>query len=324
MVIDEKNKRELKAYLLREFCKGNRWLAFNDGVEHLTRDDVQCFRKLTTADNFCEQLRDDRYGQVEPSFYSLKHLGGTLREMSGITVSVKIDAKTLQEEISKHPLECFCSGQNIVNELAKGEICPLFYKKKVDQSDIQHYSIVGHLYPKGAIYEIGHRLKVIKCCNDLDEGLRCLKSEASGLCGMVDGQRPELLLIGEIKNKKLQLDYEGLPAKNTGFVFAKANPKSFSAAESAYDIESYWKGRPFDLKEPVLAKFNTMHSCLEFYDGNLKKVLPQDSIEYFDLRYFDSSPIQIVNLQKKTITGDEKLNEQEKQQKFTKRLKHRF
>lgn len=324
MVIDEKNKRELKAYLLREFCAGNKWVAFDHKAQHLTCDDVQCFRTLAAGSGFCERMRDDCYGQVEPSYYYLKHLGATLREMSGVSVSDKIDTGRLQEEINKHPLEGCHERQNIVNELAKGELCPAFYKKTIDLPDIQNYTLIAHWYPRGLVYEIGHQFKVLNSFKELDEGLGVLKSEAAHVSRPVEGQRPELLLIGEIKNKKLQLDYEAVPDKNTGFVFAIANPQSHSAIESEYDIQKLWTGKPFDLKEPLLAKFNTMNSSLEFYDGNLKKISPQDTIEYFDFRYFDTRPFQIVNLQKKTIAGDEQLNQQEEQQKFTERLKHRM
>lgn len=321
MIIDEKNKRELKAYLLRELCVGSKWLAFDDRVDYVTRHDVQCFRTLRQASAFCERVRDDCYGQVEPSFYDFKNLAATLRAMSGVSVADKIDVKSSMAEIARHPLESFSKGENLVTELGKGELCPVLYQKKVDLSDIENFRLIAHSYPKGSVYEIGHGFRVLKSCKELDEGLSCLKNEAAQLSVPAGGQRPELLLIGEIKNKTLQLDYEVSPDKNTGFVFARANPKSFSDARSEYEIQSFWTGKPFDFKEPMLAKFNTANSNLEFYDGNLKKVSPKDVIEYIDLRYFDSSPAQIVNL-KKTIAGDERLNQEEAKQRLSYRLRH--
>ncbi len=136
-----------------------------------------------------------------------------------------------------------------------------------------------------------------------------------------DGDKPDVMLIGKIKNEEVLFNKENRLDENTGVLFTYAYSDYLNEKTRIYKVDYL---RPPDkpvIKQTMLAKCDVHSSKLEFYDGELQKVEPGESIDHINLDSFSFEPVRIINTEKKTIAGDEKLNG-EKHLKLSNRLKN--
>jgi hypothetical protein len=122
-------------------------------------------------------------------------------------------------------------------------------------------------------------------------------------------------MIAAFRHQKPQLDDFGRPHYNSALLLKQASPRGSEhkpkyLITGSLDVDSLW------IRQPVLAKFNTQNSKLEFFNGQLERVSPCARIQYLPLRNFSAEKVQISEWAKQTITGEDVTR---KQQKISKR-----
>lgn len=313
MTSEEQKVNELKEFLLRQFRNGDKWVAFSPFANQLTKEDVVCFKTLEETAEHCES-----------TFMAFKPLAGALRELNGESRQSLIDRNKLQEEIDKHPIESFIQGRDLVCDLARGELQPLIYNKKINPAfDIENYYLFEHKHSGHQVYEIDHEVYELEIFRSHDEALKKFYEQISINSRNADMLKPDLILVAALKNQKLLLDLEGMPIRNTGILLATAYPLyNMEHQRKLYEVNHWQPQQCPVLKQPMLAQFNLRSSKLNFYDGNLQIVQPGASIDFIKIDFYDFQPLKIGNMQKHSIGEDANLGHEEKPQHHSNKIRN--
>ena len=319
MIIDEKNIEAAKAYLSKRLRAGDKWAAFPE-YSIASWATITSFRTFDAVNNFCAT-----YVQGNAPF-KFKPIASLLNDFSEDHFKKKavVEFNKIHDELNKYPIEACGEKENLAKNLARGEIAPVLWKRTLDEAnDIETFHVMSVWRSSHPHFELGYEQCLVKSTPNYKESVQYFDWQLSYYSSQAVNEKPDILLIAKLRDKTLVLNVHGIPQENSALLikgaFAYQGRDNKIHYEGRHVTDSF---RPFTLKEPVFAK-RSSRSRLEFYDKNLQKISSGDSVEYIALDHFSVRPIEVINTQQKTIKGDEKLNQEEKQQ-HAKRLRHRL
>jgi hypothetical protein len=317
MKVDEKDVERLNRSLSEKFRSGDKWVAYDDYNGSVSSGNVTTFKNITAANKYCESHTGD-CGEGEFYYFRFKPIINVLKSLTGADSIQKSQPhlNKLDEQIQEHAVMVTAHNYDrpLVETLADGLYHPVELKQQIlSWKDIDSYQVIEHYYPKGMIYEVGHGSKSHGDFPSYYEAQKCFEQlvdkHTSGT------EFPELKLIGKIKGQELALDFEDFPQPGTGVLFKIANRVYAPHPEKRYEVNQQNQlDKPLDIHQRKMAKFNWIKSTLEFFDGALKKVLPNAKIDFLNFSSLSSRPVDIINPLKQAVTSDQQLTQGEKTQ----------
>lgn len=273
MIIEEKDSEKLRDHLTKKFRSGNKWVAYAHPYDFAM---VTCFRDIKTVHRFCESLHG-KFGYVKfnPLINVLKALSG-----ADVVAANKVDLAKVEAQVIRYPIFAYDFEKNLGQQFTDGTYNPVNWLKQVDPSTaIDKYHIVTHT-SKGLYNPHSHEASIRQSCGTYREAETAFQQAINGFSSSVSLSHPNVLIIGQMKGQEFELGQDGRPKENTGIVFKRG----YRLGEYSV-IQVNDPGKPVDIYQPMMAKFNQLTSTIEFFNGQLEKVTPGAKIEYmnFDL-----------------------------------------
>jgi hypothetical protein len=308
MNIEVCHASELKKYLRDQLRDGCKWICFPEDKYKLTISDLTAFRDFTNVVAFATS-RETPSQLFQPIFNIQRALNADHGK--------PVNWQKLAEQMAKYPIQPFFP-HDLKTWLPTGNLFPVFLDREIDPAmEILDYRIYsrtenGYEIREAAFHDEVNLIGAFTNYQKADQFFNQYIEECSKEAVLL---KPDLTMIAAFRHQKPQLDDFGRPHYNSALLLKQASPRG-SEHKPKYlitgspDVDSLW------IRQPVLAKFNTQNSKLEFFNGQLERVSPCARIQYLPLRNFSAEKVQISEWAKQTITGEDVTR---KQQKISKR-----
>ena len=307
MNIEVSDVQELKKYMREQWERGCQWISFPAYEEKLRVSDLRAFKDFGSLIAFTS-IEEGRFQNFKPIFNILRGLP------AGDFKQKPVDMEKLANEIVKYPIQSFHPSNDLKAGLATGDLLPVLLNRKIDPvMEILDYKIYSHTHPGHQVYEIGHEVDLIGSFTNHEKAVGFFDQQINECSIHAYRFKPDLVMIAVFKHQNPELDVEGMPLYNSAMLLKTANPLyDGGQRQQAYETKDWQDIHSLEIKQPVLAKFNTQNSELEFFNGELQKVSPVGKIDYMPLEGFSTRKVHISETQKQTIRDEDVHRHQQK------------
>lgn len=181
------------------------------------------------------------------------------------------DRQEVKNFFAKHhllpPVENPDEQDRLFQLAAQGFYVAMNQEQRIIPADhIDRYIVQGHEYPRGMVYEIGHRLTRVMDTPDY-EAARTAFEKA------VDRNNDSMVshaLLGQFKGETLKVDYEGYPLHNTAMILVNHHNKQYPVTSEGLNYHAINPYEPTTLRLPVVVKIEPNKQGVRFYDHAFK------------------------------------------------------
>lgn len=223
MNIEEKDVSTVNRLLSQRFCLGDKWVSWDDNGS-VKPGSLETFKNIADANQYCEErqslLPDDDF-----RFFKFKPIINALKSITGASNKSKnqVDGELLDAQIKQYPIHPFNNATPLAELLSDGQYHPVKIEQQIlPWKDIEKYTVIEHEYPRGMIYEVGHSSILHGSFPSYYEAQKRF-DELVAKNGSWQLYNPEIKLIGNIKEQKLDFNLEDFPQPGTGVLFKIAN-----------------------------------------------------------------------------------------------------
>lgn len=262
MNIEVSAVHELKKYLREQWERGSQWISFPADEDKLSISDLRAFKDFGSLMAF-RSIDEGRFQHFKPIF-------NVIRALPPSHFAAKpIDMEKLANEMVKYPVEPFHKSDDLKAGLSTGDLFPVLLARKIDPvNEILDYKIYSHTHPGHQVYEIGHEVDLVGSFKNHKEAVGFFDQHINECSNHADRFKPDVLLIAVFKHQNPQLDIEGMPEYNSALLLKTANPLyDVDKGRQVYETKDWQDIQSLEIKQPVLAKFNSQNSELEFFNG---------------------------------------------------------
>lgn len=293
MFIKPGNTEIISEHVAAAIGGGNDWVVYETGVFVDEASDLHFFKTKADAAQFINSNTSDLdqfdMREAKPLHNALEDIKAMdtdisavgyffidsyytvadtpLQLMSSSVPLVPVDR--IEQQMSEYPIVEIrneTGNLSLLEELRNRELCWITLERTIVPADhIAEFSVVYNQYPSGTRYETGHTFKDLAIYKDQDTALSGLKDLVNKFLSPGSSGVDELLLIGKYGGKKLELDYEGTPLSNSGYLIATANCISLGEETPEYEIHfSKDPYHPVVVQDTFQAQYNGSSKQVEF------------------------------------------------------------
>ncbi|WP_114941370.1 hypothetical protein [Mucilaginibacter endophyticus] len=148
---------------------------------------------------------------------------------------------------------------------------PVQWRQDIEpDKEVKRFLVIEHTHPGHHIYEIGHKVNILKYFERQEDGENFLREKAKTLA--VDKKPADLILAREYRGRFLKLDLDGYPEQHCGIGLLSVHSNrdgrlQFSTPHSLY--------RPLTIEQTLYARFDRRSCTIWLHDDQLKRTDPR-------------------------------------------------
>ncbi len=233
--------KEMNEFLEGQLSQGNRWVAYAPFNEPYKMEELLFFSSAFDAKDYCDENGTEEW-QTYETIQDFKTQFQTDRQVSHHVSHVELTA-----DLKKYGFRVYIGvWDQFIQRIWDGKCCPVICTKQIiPAEEIMLYHVFDHTYPQGMIYEVGHRRKLLGSFSDYDNAKTLLEEQTLKL-DLTEADSREFVLMGQYRDHYLNLNYEGVPQRNSGIILSIGTPEykfqnNFHPAEIRQFVDPYKK-----------------------------------------------------------------------------------
>lgn len=281
---------EIKDELLIRSWEGQQWVAYESVALLTNRQQVHCFLDYQSACRFC-QHGSGRFVR------RIKVLADVLNVLKNGPEANRIiyDYKAINELVKSFPISAYLPDQDIAAQLLTGQYYPIIWHKTIQPLQvIDQYHIIAQQFPDTQARIVRHNVKTVFSGDQFGDMLQAF-DEIVRMHSVSGMDKPNFFLLGQFRDLALTLTEEGFPRDNCGILlYAAYAVYEHNAREKTYRTGPVAEvTAPLTQCWPLFIRLNEKGTALDFYNGDLKSMVPGTSVKYMDLSYYSFDPIKV-------------------------------
>ncbi|MCJ8208118.1 hypothetical protein MUY27_00265 [Mucilaginibacter sp. RS28] len=285
MDIAEKDRDNVLAKLQAANEQGENWVAYIfSGKDAGNPEWLRFFESAEDAEGFCAHQSDFHYIQGEFfeadrywRYAAIETLQKQLAVIDNETFLNPVDIDLARQQVAAAGIGRVSGDEpDFIRTLVGGSVVQVRWEEQIIPSDrIDRYHVIGHQWPSGQIYEVGHSVKVFGSYERLEDAEKNMldTSERDAV-----SSRTEYKVVGQYHDKPFKLDMEGDLHSFCGITVLRTG---ISVTDELYRRDL---SRPAVIDATLFARYDADAAHLQLLDYRLQPANPHT--EMYDIAPF--------------------------------------